>query len=65
MIYARDGSMRTLLLVLLAAGMCLFGLAVLSQQAFAWHHFKVVTVIGTAMLAVGLCILYEKYCKQR
>jgi len=45
--------------------MCLFGLAVLSQQAFAWHHFKVVTVIGTAMLAVGLCILYEKYCKQR
>jgi len=57
-------SMRTLLSVLVAAGMCLFGLAVLSQQVFAWHHLKVVTVIGGAMLTVGLCILYEKYIKE-
>ena len=57
--------MRTLLSVLVAAGMCLFGLAVLFQQVFAWHHFKVVTVIGAAMMSIGLCILYEKYLKLR
>lgn len=45
--------------------MCLFGLIVLSHQVFAWHHLKVVTVIGAAMLAIGLCIIYEKYLKQR
>jgi len=57
--------MRTLLSVLLAVGMCLFGLVVLSQQVFAWHHLKVVTVIGAAMLTIGLCTLYEKYLKPR
>ena len=57
--------MRSWLPVVLAVGMCLFGLVVLFQQAFAWHHFKVVAVIGAAMLAVGLCMLYEKYFKQR
>ena len=40
-------------------------LGVLSQQVFAWHHLKVVTVIGGAMLTIGLCILYKKYIKER
>ena len=56
--------MQKLLSVLVAVGMCLFGLGVLSQQLFAWDHLKVVTVIGGAMLTIGLCILYEKCIKE-
>ena len=53
--------MRKLLLVLIATGMCLFGLGVLYLQIFAWHHFNVLMIFGTAMSSVGLCILYDNF----
>ncbi len=56
--------MRAWFSSLIAVGLCLFGLTVLDQQMFVWHHLKVVTVIGGAMLFVGLCILYEKYLRR-
>jgi uncharacterized membrane protein len=56
--------MRALSSVLIALSLCLFGLGVLYQQVFSWHHLKVVTVIGAAMLSIGLCILYEKCLKE-
>ena len=56
---------QTLALVLIVASMCLFGLVVVCLQVFAWHHFKVVTIVGTALLSIGVCILYESYLKVR
>ncbi len=52
--------MRKLLLILIATGMCLFGVGVLYFQIFAWHHFKILAIFGAAMLSVGLCILYDQ-----
>jgi len=52
--------MRKLLFVLIATGMCLFGLGVLYLQIFAWHHFKVLMIFGAAISSVGLCILYDQ-----
>ena len=51
--------MRKLLLILIATGMCLFGVGVLYLQIFAWHHFKVLMIFGAAISSVGLCILYD------
>ena len=65
MIAPRDGNVQKWALVLLAIVMSLFGLVVLSQQVFAWHHLKVVTVIAAAMLAMGLCGLYDGCIKAR
>ena len=56
--------MQTLRSVLIAV-MCLFGLVVLCLQVFAWHHFKVVTVIGVALLSIDARILYDNYLKER
>jgi len=57
--------MQMLRSVLIAVGMCLFGLVVLCMQVFAWLHFKVVTVIGAAFLSIGVCILYDDLFKAR
>jgi uncharacterized membrane protein len=51
--------MRKLFLILIATGMCLFGVGVLYFQIFAWHHFNVLMIFGAAMSSVGLCILYD------
>jgi hypothetical protein len=57
--------MRKLLFVLIATGMCLFGLGVLYLQIFAWHHFKVLMIFGAAISSVGLCILYDQVFSPR
>jgi len=57
--------MRKLLLILIATGMCLFGVEVLYFQTFAWHHLKVLTIFGAAMSSVGLCILYDQLPSRR
>jgi uncharacterized membrane protein len=57
--------MRKLLFVLIATGMCLFGLGVLYLQIFAWHHFKVLMIFGAAISSVGLCILYDQLFSPR
>ncbi len=57
--------MQTLAPILIATGMCLFGLVVLCLQVFVWHHFKVVTVVGAAFLSTGVCILYDDLFKAR
>ena len=57
--------MRKLLFVLIATGMCLFGLGVLYLQVFAWHHFKVLMIFGAAISSVGLCILYDQLFSPR
>ena len=57
--------MRKLLFVLIATGMCLFGLGVLYLHFFAWHHFKVLMIFGAAISSVGLCILYDQVFSPR
>jgi hypothetical protein len=57
--------MRKLLFVLIATGMCLFGLGVLYLQIFVWHHFKVLMIFGAAISSVGLCILYDQVFSPR
>ncbi len=57
--------MRKLFFVLIATGMCLFGLGILDLQIFAWHHFKVLMIFGAAMSSVGLCILYDQLFSPR
>jgi len=57
--------MRKLLLILIATGMCLFGVGVLYFQIFVWHHFKVLMIFGAAMSSVGLCMLYDHLLNPR
>ena len=61
----KSGYEKTIITILIATGMCLFGVGVLYLQIFAWHHLKVLTIFGAAMSSVGLCMLYDDLLNPR